>query len=676
MENYYMPGFAPPPSPAPAPATAELPPKEQKGKAKKKKEGKRRENKEKEEEEEDKETEPKKNKAPRKNSRESAEDESNITLILPTQRDWSIHNLPDILYQLKPTQKNKKTKSPVPMKESPYPDEPKLRHFDILPDRISTNVEDWRVETWKRLDARIRLRDITDRMLPDKRLQRNALQQRLVRFRQQFSFLTWGKPNQGSIRHEAKVVAMLAERGIDLALNTTRGLSPGLIDPNDPSKGRIPIPSDYKIPSTQMNVFLSSPEPESSFEHNAAPPESISNVGVNNTYPAMETNARVNLNDSFGFNFLCPTFDANAYQASLESGIQDESGQGMFQNNNETGSEYKADSPSDNDDASNGNEKVNRRPSARKAPVNKGKKRARDEDDYEDSDTNAKQDEHDVEAWRPAAVNRSRKKQKVSSLVTEQQQDANKPVSCPSCHMNLPLRDVYFHLSTCKGSEHPQNFGEIGQSYSQSARKTIKKRGTEKQEVKDQEAAKREAAKQEAEKQEAAKQDAIRQSIENQNNTESQSSQPLGVPSQTNQNQGQNQRKRKREPERCEACKKCKCQNPSEGQQTEDSGPTEEESWKKIEETYNSLDVMPLLVPTEEAQDPYTQEQIDVLMPVAGAFERLFGNTIQINWSEWLEPRATTDGPHSEFVDREDEEMLRDILGAFEFNYLMNLFST
>ncbi|TPX23462.1 hypothetical protein DIZ76_012794 [Coccidioides immitis] len=183
-------------------------------------------------------------KAPRKNSQD-AQSADNITLPVPSQCHWSLHNLPDILYQLNPTDGAARKSDPVQLKPSPYYGQAPIRVFDILPDRISSNVEDWRVEAWLRLDRRIRLKDITARMAPDFAMTTNALQQRNVRFRQLFNIVSWGKGNKLTENHREKIHKMLEERGIDLSLNTTRGITPGLIDPNDPGKGRIPFDKNY-----------------------------------------------------------------------------------------------------------------------------------------------------------------------------------------------------------------------------------------------------------------------------------------------------------------------------------------------------------------------------------------------------------------------------------------------
>lgn len=179
------------------------------------------------------------------NSLESLIHPENFTTPVPSQAHWSMHNLPDILYQLKPTAAFTKNRGRILKMPSPFPGEPPIRVFDILPDRISSNIEEWKVETWVRSDKRLQLDDILARMHPDLRPDRNTLQQRGGRFRAEFRLITWGKGNKKSAKLRAEVIKELQAKGIDPAWNTTRGLTPGLIDPNNPSAGRIPLPEPF-----------------------------------------------------------------------------------------------------------------------------------------------------------------------------------------------------------------------------------------------------------------------------------------------------------------------------------------------------------------------------------------------------------------------------------------------
>ncbi|PYI09983.1 hypothetical protein BO78DRAFT_404502 [Aspergillus sclerotiicarbonarius CBS 121057] len=166
-----------------------------------------------------------------------------FTSFHPDQQYWSWENLPDILYQLKPIGSKSKVEPPT----MSYPINGKyLREIPVLPDHIASDVEEFRVEAWMRLDRRIRLSDIIDRMGDEFRIAPNALQQRGGRFRQAFRMLAWDSGNKLSRDLEADLLRALIEHGIDPILNTTRGLTPGLINPAiGEAGGRINLPSTY-----------------------------------------------------------------------------------------------------------------------------------------------------------------------------------------------------------------------------------------------------------------------------------------------------------------------------------------------------------------------------------------------------------------------------------------------
>ncbi|KKK23300.1 hypothetical protein ARAM_006375 [Aspergillus rambellii] len=171
-------------------------------------------------------------------------DPRNRTLLHPEQAHWSWTHLPDILYQFKPEGKVSRNTEPPRMT---YPIHGRyLRELSVLPDNISSAVEEYQVEAWMRLDRRIHLKDITDRMHPDFRVNQNALQQRGVRFRQAFNMIAWDSGNKRSRELEAQVLKKMEEQGLDLSANSTRGLTPGLINPNlGEEGGRIPNPPGY-----------------------------------------------------------------------------------------------------------------------------------------------------------------------------------------------------------------------------------------------------------------------------------------------------------------------------------------------------------------------------------------------------------------------------------------------
>lgn len=187
------------------------------------------------------------NKAPRQNSAAARNDPDNYTHPMPGQMHWSIDNLPNILYQLWPDKNQKRGRRPAATKPSPYPGEAVLTVFDILPDRISSNVEEFRLEAWQRLDPRIELADLVARMHPRCRPKTNALQQRTVRFRKVFKMVSWGSGNKRTPHLERAILDDMEANGIDCNVNSTRGLTPGFVDPSrGEAGGRVPVPSQYK----------------------------------------------------------------------------------------------------------------------------------------------------------------------------------------------------------------------------------------------------------------------------------------------------------------------------------------------------------------------------------------------------------------------------------------------
>ncbi|GFF22070.1 hypothetical protein IFM46972_00102 [Aspergillus udagawae] len=184
-----------------------------------------------------------KKRTPRQGSTEAI-DPRNFTSFREDQKDWSWDNLPAILYQFKPTKEDeKKEREPPKMK---VVGGKWVRDIEILPDHISSDVEEFRVEAWMRLDRRIHLQDIIDRMHKDFAIERNALQQRNVRFRKAFHLIAWSSGNKISCQLEQDVLKRMREKDIDPVLNSTRGLTPGLINPElGEAGGRIALPDNY-----------------------------------------------------------------------------------------------------------------------------------------------------------------------------------------------------------------------------------------------------------------------------------------------------------------------------------------------------------------------------------------------------------------------------------------------
>ncbi|KAE8142230.1 hypothetical protein BDV38DRAFT_236162 [Aspergillus pseudotamarii] len=180
---------------------------------------------------------------PRQDSPQAV-DPRNFTTFQPDQDDWSWTNLPEILYQFEPGDRRTRKSEPSLMS---YPIHGEyLRDLPILPDNIASTVEEFRVEAWIRLDRRIRLRDITNRMHPLFRIQDNALQQRSVRFRQQFSLIAWDSGNKRSQQLKQDILRKMQDIGLPPSMNTTRGITPGLINPAlGEDGGRILLPNQY-----------------------------------------------------------------------------------------------------------------------------------------------------------------------------------------------------------------------------------------------------------------------------------------------------------------------------------------------------------------------------------------------------------------------------------------------
>ncbi|KAH2556002.1 hypothetical protein KXW97_000467 [Aspergillus fumigatus] len=185
-----------------------------------------------------------KKKTPRQGSTDAV-DPRNFTSFREDQKDWSWDNLPAILYQFKPTKEDDEKKEREPPKTKLLGGK-WVRDIEILPDHISSDVEEFRVEAWMRLDRRIHLQDIIDRMHEDFAIERNALQQRNVRFRKAFHLIAWSSGNKISCQLEQDVLNRMSEQGIDPTLNSTRGLTPGPVNPElGEAGGRIALPDNY-----------------------------------------------------------------------------------------------------------------------------------------------------------------------------------------------------------------------------------------------------------------------------------------------------------------------------------------------------------------------------------------------------------------------------------------------
>ncbi|PKX96861.1 uncharacterized protein P174DRAFT_363644 [Aspergillus novofumigatus IBT 16806] len=164
---------------------------------------------------------------------------------------WNLDNLPDVLYVLRPRTDYRKSRHRVYKTTSALTGK-QINDFAVLPSQISSNVEGWRLEAWMRLDRRITQQDIIDRVNPKYKLTAEEIESRRDNFRNAFHVANWNV--QKSIWD---IDRMLKAIGIDTQKNSTRGLTPGLIDPSKgEAGGRIPIPGENIIPMKQARMNL------------------------------------------------------------------------------------------------------------------------------------------------------------------------------------------------------------------------------------------------------------------------------------------------------------------------------------------------------------------------------------------------------------------------------------
>ncbi|MCJ1400122.1 hypothetical protein MMC11_003326 [Xylographa trunciseda] len=185
-----------------------------------------------------------------------------VTSFHPGQALWSRDNLPETFYVLLPTQgwkthsyskrpdKKRDQAGNIVWEAKPEPGKPAraLLDFKILPDKIGTKEEyvcsiktrltfllsltEMYFELWRRLDGRIRWDDILMRMEVKNRPKGNALNMAGFRvWRPKLYMVAWhikGTKN-GRGDQQAKVLARLSPAQV--AANTTRGSTPGLLNP-------------------------------------------------------------------------------------------------------------------------------------------------------------------------------------------------------------------------------------------------------------------------------------------------------------------------------------------------------------------------------------------------------------------------------------------------------------
>jgi hypothetical protein len=164
--------------------------------------------------------------------------ELDLTDSHPGQENWSINDLPDILYQLR-TNTLKSRGQPMLTKDPIFGK--LVRDFPMLPRKISARVEGWRMEAWFRIDRRLTNDDVLDRIDPRWRPTEEELERRRADFRTTFHVAGWSSGSSvAAVMREAR------RHGIDLDHNTTRGITPGLRDPEQGELGgRVPLPSNW-----------------------------------------------------------------------------------------------------------------------------------------------------------------------------------------------------------------------------------------------------------------------------------------------------------------------------------------------------------------------------------------------------------------------------------------------
>ncbi len=182
------------------------------------------------------------------------EDAEDYTSFVRAQALYSIENLPDIIYQrdigwndvnydAPPLEYNDDGSEKIDQGT-----EKQFRTFDVLPDRIATVVEGWRVECWMRLDTRIEYSDILMRMIQDNRPTANNLNMVRGRFRVAFWLRAWESGGLPTNQHDGEQFNMLTpqQKAFAWSGNSTRTMTPGLIDPAlGEAGGRIAVPQKY-----------------------------------------------------------------------------------------------------------------------------------------------------------------------------------------------------------------------------------------------------------------------------------------------------------------------------------------------------------------------------------------------------------------------------------------------
>ncbi|KAI1928283.1 hypothetical protein LOZ65_002060 [Ophidiomyces ophidiicola] len=362
----------------------------------------------------------------RRNSQESVDHPENFSYIVPSQRHWSLHDLPDILYQFQPTQRFTRKHPEVPEKPSPYPGGPNLRCLDILPDRISTNVAEWRVEAWMRIDRRVRLQDIVDRMLPVLGVTCNSLQQR--------------------------------------GRKTPPGLSPGLINPSNPRSERIPLPKDYKpsqerLVEAPVQLDASDNDQPLEAEGCSASLEDQGDHGIQGNgsadFPPGANQDTCHSASSHDTHADDENEESDIGQTGEGNGDGNNDNWGDKSNNDEdTASESNKSDDEYQSDDSNASEEIPNK--GKQKELSTGKRPARNSKKRQNDDSCNTALENDEEAGLSIG-RRQNKRRKTLTLLEEEQHARHRLVNFPICNVGLKLRDIESHMESCISPPTPEN---------------------------------------------------------------------------------------------------------------------------------------------------------------------------------------------------------------------------
>ncbi|KAL8939900.1 MAG: hypothetical protein Q9211_002528 [Gyalolechia sp. 1 TL-2023] len=157
----------------------------------------------------------------------------------PSWDDFRLAKLPDpkldqdgyVVFEKWPTNPNK----PQPLLDFPH-----------LPDQIGSQEWWFVLEAWKRLDPRVRWRDITMRIHgPSRPSSHNNLQMNISRNRSKWGLVSWCTTLLHEKDNRTRQEALNALSNEQISNNTTRGTTPGLINPTlGEAGGRVPVPKN------------------------------------------------------------------------------------------------------------------------------------------------------------------------------------------------------------------------------------------------------------------------------------------------------------------------------------------------------------------------------------------------------------------------------------------------